>query len=170
LTIAIHLVVREGAVAGKAQPEAIVGVIRLISPIDIAFAKYSLEGIVGAIRGVVAFEEIVIASHIDSVGGETGKKKTIASQSCRIISKEVIAGVVNNQKARRIRSQMRPCLAQIIPAAVIGIVVCKGAITSLIEMKTKTAAVIREIVPDMEILALITEDPIHLMLQVVATH
>jgi hypothetical protein len=167
LTITIHLVVREGTVAGKAQPEAVVGVIRLVSPVDIAFAKYSLEGIVGAIRRVVAFEEIVIASHIDSIGGETGKEKSIASQSCIIVSKEVITRFVNDQKARCIRPQMRPCLAQIVSAAIIGIVVRKGAIASFIEMKTKSAAVICEIVSDMEVFAVIAEDPIHLMLQVI---
>src|SRR5688572_25966616 len=120
--------------------------IRLVAPVDIASAKYPFERIVGAVRRVVTFEQIVIAAHVDSIGSQTREKEAVSSQSGIISSENVVTGLEDDQKPRRIRSQVRTSITQIISAAIVSIVVCEGTVRSVIEMKTKSAAIICDVV------------------------
>src|SRR5919108_4521176 len=99
--------------------------VRLVSPIDIALTKYSFKRIVRTVRRIVFFEYIVIASYINSIGSQPGKKESIPTQAGKISSEDVVTGFINDQKPRSICAQMRACLTQIISAAIIGVVVGK---------------------------------------------
>lgn len=75
---------------------------------------------------------------------------------------------MNDQKSGRIGSQVRAAIAQIIPAAIVGVVVFVRAVTGFKEMKSEAAAITGVVVCDLKSLASITQNSIHLMLQVVA--
>jgi len=56
LMVAVDLVVREGAIARKTQPEPVVGMVRLVPPVGIASAEHPLRMHYWAIRRVVFLE------------------------------------------------------------------------------------------------------------------
>ena len=62
---------------------------------------------------------------------------------------------------------MRTSFTQIIPAAIVGVIVGKCAVRSVIEMETKSTAVTCIVIPDREVFAVITQDAVHLVLQVI---
>ena len=167
LAIAVYLVVREDAIAGKPQPEPVVGGIGFISAVDISFAEHALKRIVWAMRGVVFFKQIVVTSNIDTIGGETCQEETIPTQACIISAKNIIAGLTDDKESSSIRAEMRTGIGQVISAAIIGVVVHKGAVRGVIEMKTRSAAVVCEVIDDFEVLTVITQDSVHLMLQII---
>ena len=63
---------------------------------------------------------------------------------------------------------MRTCVAQMIAATKISIIICEVAVTGFEEVETKPAAITGDIVRDLQPLALIAENPIHLVLQIVS--
>ena len=81
-----------------------------ISPIDIAFAKNSLKRIVRTVRGIVLLELIVVTAHIDSARSQTRQEEAITTQSSKVLSEDVIAGFVNNQKPSSIGPRSEPLL------------------------------------------------------------
>ena len=74
---------------------------------------------------------------------------------------------MNDEKPCGIRAQMRAGIAQEISTAIIGVVVSKGAVRCVIEMKTESAAVICNVTDHLKFLAVIAQESIHLMLQIV---
>lgn len=91
LTVVVDLVLFQRAVAGEAQPEPVIGMVGLIPPIDVSFAKDALECIVGAIGCVVLFEEILIAAHVNPIGRKTCQEKSVTTQAGEIPVENVIA-------------------------------------------------------------------------------
>lgn len=154
--------------SGKAQPETIVGMVGLIIDEAVPLAEGCLKGNVRAVRSVVVFKEVVIAGYWFKLAAHPGQEKAIASHASPVLDEGIMTGIVGDQEAGRISTEMASGLrTRLIAAAVIGVVFFKSTGAGFVEVKAETGIITGIITSHGQILTVVGQQSIHLVLKVI---